>query len=167
MTIFDRDSDFVNAHCMTTSRPFPEQAGTLGALLRAPYRKLSRRLYARLAAAGFPEIRPAHSAVFRHIGAEGSRLTDLADQADLTKQSMAYLVGFLEKHGYVQVRPDLQDGRARLVKLTARGKRLIAKLLAESEALENEAAEVMGRGKLDDLRRGLAALDAAMSKPAA
>lgn len=141
---------------------FPDQAGTLGALLRGPYRKLSQLLYAEVAAGGFPEIRPAHSALFRHIAPEGSRLTDLAEQADLTKQSMAYLVGYLEEHGYVRSKADSSDGRAKLVQLTAKGRKLMATLIEVSKHLEERAAKAMGRKELEALRRGLAALDAAI-----
>lgn len=143
-----------------SAQPFPDQSRTLGALLRAPYRKLSRRLYAALAEAGFPEIRPAHSAVFRNIAPEGSRLTDLAERADLTKQSMAYLVSYLEQHGYVQVKPDPEDARARLVRLTARGRKLVETLLSASEALEKEVGRELGEAKLESLRNQLESLDA-------
>lgn len=142
---------------------FPEQARTLGALLRAPYRKLSSLLYASLAGRGFPEIRPAHSAVFRHISPEGSRLTDLAELADMTKQSMAYLVNYLEEQGYVQVRPDPTDGRARLVHLTARGRRLMAALLAVSSELEQQVAQHMSKSTLTALRNYLEELDTAIA----
>ena len=141
---------------------FPEQADTLGALLRSPYRKLSKRLYAEMASNGFPEIRPAHSVVFRHIMPAGSRLTDLAEIAGLTKQSMAYLVGYLEKHGYVTIFTDPADARAKLVQLTKRGNLFIASLLKASARLEVEAGEKMGRANLQKLREGLKALNLAV-----
>jgi DNA-binding MarR family transcriptional regulator len=143
---------------------FPDQAVTLGALLRRPYRKLSDRLYAEMAANGFPEIRPSHSVVFRHIAPAGSRLTELAGTAGLTKQSMAYLVGHLEQHGYVKITTDPADGRARRVQLTRRGNAFVATLLKASLRLENEAGKIMGSAKLQNLRAGLEALDAAISE---
>lgn len=148
----------------STASSFPEQAGTLGTLLRSPYRKLARRLYAEMAASGFPEIRPSHSVVFRHIAPEGSRLTDLAEIAGLTKQSMAYLLGHLAKHGYVKIGTDPADGRAKLVQLTKRGQSFIGSLLAASARLETEVGEKMGVAKLQNLRAGLKALDAAIAE---
>jgi DNA-binding MarR family transcriptional regulator len=142
---------------------FPEQAGTLGALLRSPYRKVSRRLYAQMATRGFPEIRPSHSVVFRHIAPNGSRLTDLAEIAGLTKQSMAYLVGYLEKHGYVKVVTDPDDGRAKLVQLKKRGKSFVESLLGASSKLEDDVAQRMGKSKFQDLREALKTLDLAIS----
>jgi len=149
---------------MVPSVPFPDQARTLGSLLRAPYRRLADRLYAELAADGFPEIRPAHSAVFRHISPDGSRLTDMAGQAELTKQSMAYLVGYLEEHGYVSVRPDPDDGRAKQVRLTKRGQAFVAALLQASAAVEDELAGTLGATKLKQLRDLLEQADAALAE---
>lgn len=148
---------------MSTNPPsFPEQADTLGALLRSPYRKLSERLYAEMASTGFPEIRPAHSVVFRHIAPSGSRLTDLAEVARLTKQSMAYLVGYLEKHGYVTIATDPDDGRAKLVQLTKRGQSFIKALLAASFRLETDIGKKMGSAKLQTLRTSLKDLSQAI-----
>ncbi len=139
----------------------PELAGTLGSLLRTPYRRLQRRLYEQLAQT-FPEVRRAHSSVFRHLAPEGTRLTDLAEQAEMTKQSMAYLVGHLEKHGYVRVTKHPLDGRATLVKATAKGDRFLTAALEASRAIEAAAVGRMGRENVAELRRLLKALDQAM-----
>ncbi|WP_149539970.1 MarR family winged helix-turn-helix transcriptional regulator [Siccirubricoccus phaeus] len=125
---------------------------TLGFLLRQPYERLQREVYGGLAARGFPDIRPAHSAVFRHIAARGSRLTALAEQAGMTKQSMAYLVEGLAEGGYVATAPDPQDGRARLVKLTARGRRVWDALIALSAEAEARIAARVGPARLAELR---------------
>ncbi len=101
---------------------------------------------------GFPEIRPAHSSVFRHIAAGGSRLTDLAARAGMTKQSMAYLVEGLERGGFLSTVPDLGDGRAKLVRLTARGRRVWRALVALSAEAEAALAERMGRERFALLR---------------
>ena len=142
---------------------FPDQAATLGALLRSPYRKLAQRLYAEMASSGFLEIRQSHSVVFRHIAPEGSRLTDLAEIAGLTKQSMAYLIGHLEKHGYVKIITDPADGRAKLVQLTKRGNSFVESLLKASSQLEDQVGKKMGNAKLQGLRKGLEALNSAIS----
>ena len=125
---------------------------TLGALLRAPYDDLSRRLYDELAGRGFPELRLAHSPVFRHILPAGSRASDLAERASLTKQSMAYLVDSLARDGYVELVPDPSDGRAKLVKLTARGVRAQRVALELSRQLEVDYARRLGGDKLRQLR---------------
>lgn len=144
------------------SSAHPDQAGTLGALLRAPYRRLQARLYRELGAK-FPGIRAAHSSVFRHIPPEGSRLVDLAEHAELTKQSMAYLVNHLVKHGYARMVDHPDDRRAVLVQLTAKGRAVIDTALALSSRLEKEAAAQMGAEKVATLRALLRELGAAIA----
>jgi DNA-binding MarR family transcriptional regulator len=99
-----------------------EDSQTLGVLLRTPSEVLIEQVYARLRSAGFEDIRPTHGPVFRYIAPTGSRATDLASKAQMTKQSMAYLLEDLAKLGYIDQIPDPSDGRARLVLLTARGR---------------------------------------------
>lgn len=141
-----------------SARTISEERRTLGALLRLPYEALAARVYGGLAARGFPDIRPAHSAVFRHIRPEGSRLTDLAARAGMTKQSMAYLVEGLAAGGYATTQPDPSDGRARLVRLTARGRRVWDALVALSAEAEAEIAALIGPPRLDALRDALGAI---------
>lgn len=144
---------------------FPDLAETLGSLLRRPYEKLQESLYERLAAGGFPEIRSAHSAVFRNLAPDGSRLTDLAAAASMTKQSMAYLVEALAGEGYVDIQPDLHDGRAKRVVLTAKGRRCIQTALNISQDLEKEAARLMSKGNMKVLRQLLKELDQTLAPP--
>ena len=55
------------------------------------------------------------------IAPEWSRLTDLAEQAQITKQSAGFLIDQLERAGYVHRTPDPTDARARLVSIAPRG----------------------------------------------
>jgi DNA-binding MarR family transcriptional regulator len=93
----------------------------LGALLRRPLRALTAHVAADLDRAGFTDLRPAHLVVFQHLDAAGSRLTDIAARAAMTKQSMGALVDDLAQWGYVSRVPDAQDRRARIVRRTQRG----------------------------------------------
>src|SRR5437762_2707013 len=97
------------------------QLPNVGILVRDPYQEVVRRVSAGLVDAGFDDLRPAHTAVFQHIEADGSRLTALAERAQITKQSMGYLVDYLEQRGYVERRPDPSDRRVALICLTDRG----------------------------------------------
>ena len=142
---------------------FPDKAGTLGALLRAPYERLTEQLYAGLADAGFREVRAAHSAVIRNLPEAGARLTDLAERAGITKQSMSYLVGHLEKHGYLRIGRDPDDARALRVRFTARGRRLASALVARSRELEEKAAACLGTHAMSELRDRLVELDKILS----
>lgn len=137
-----------------------EARGTLGSLLRRPYERLQSRVYARLAERGHPDVRPAHSSLFRYILPEGSRVTDLAERAGMTKQSMAYLAQSLVDLGYVSIAPDPADGRAKLVRLTARGEAVWRALVDLSGEVEAEVDAAIGRDGLDALRDGLLRLGA-------
>lgn len=129
-----------------------EQHRTLGALLRLPYEALSKRVYGRLAEAGYDDVRIAHSSVFRHILPGGSRVTALAERAQITKQSMGYLVDALAAGGYLKIEPDPSDGRAKLVRLTARGQRVQAMLLRLSAEVEQEFLPLLGEKKFAQLK---------------
>src|SRR5260370_19971305 len=89
----------------------------VGALLVIPNQVLRRRVAAALAEE-FPDYRPNYEAVFRWLGPEGDHISDLADRAGVTKQSMGETIAWLERHGYVERVPDLRDGRAAIVRRT-------------------------------------------------
>jgi DNA-binding MarR family transcriptional regulator len=133
----------------------PAQARTLGFLLRELYEALQARVYAAVSADGHPDLRELHSPVLRHLSPEGARVADLARRCGLAKQSVAYIVEDLLTLGYVTVAPDPQDGRAKRVKLTARGRLLSQSLLAQSAVVERELAALVGKGQVAALRRVL------------
>jgi DNA-binding MarR family transcriptional regulator len=128
------------------------EALNLGVLLLLPYRAMEGRVFDGLAAAGFGDITPAQARVFQRIAPTGSRLTDLAAQAGITKQSAGFLVDQLERAGYVERVPDRADGRARLVRLAARGTLCVQvsrRLVAE---VESEWTVHLGTARLEQLR---------------
>jgi DNA-binding MarR family transcriptional regulator len=130
----------------------------LGILLRIPFQEVVRRVSAGLAEAGFTDLRPAHTAVFQHIDVDGSRLTDLAERAQITKQSMGYLVDYLEQHGYLERRADPSDRRASLVCLTERGWAQIQTALAIIATLEEDWTRALGNEQMRQLRKLLSQL---------
>ena len=72
-----------------------------------------------LAARG--QVSAAHIHVTRHLALQGSRLTDLAASAGMTKQAMGKLVDQCEAWNLVTRTPDPHDARARRVAFTATG----------------------------------------------
>ncbi len=137
---------------MKREKSYPEQQRTIGALLRIPFQKLADTVYDELAEISHNEIRPAHSVVFRYILDKGSRITELAEQAGMTKQSMAALVDHLHHYGYVQIQPDPNDGRAKQVVLTQRGKKIQQQAMALSQQMEQQWAELIGKEEMATLR---------------
>jgi len=73
-------------------------------------------------AAGRPEIKPSHNAVVAHLpSGMPRRAADLAAAAGMTRQSMGELVRELENLGLVEMVPDPDDRRAKLVSWTEAG----------------------------------------------
>jgi DNA-binding MarR family transcriptional regulator len=90
-----------------------------------PYRYTEDRIFRALQDAGFDDWTLAQCRVFQRVAPDGSRLTDLADQAQMTKQSASVMVDQLERLGYVRRVPDPADGRARLIVIEQRGRRAV------------------------------------------
>jgi DNA-binding MarR family transcriptional regulator len=131
----------------------------LGALLRHPLQALVAEVNQSLVADGFTDLHPAHSAVFVNLGSEGLRITELAERAGMTKQSMGALVSYLEKRGYVSVSPDPRDGRAKVVRRIKKGvdshepaRRIIARV-------QEKWSRLLDVGEMDELMRLLRKLN--------
>lgn len=134
-------------------RPLPVRFDpNIGILLREPFLAFSEHLLERLNRAGYEDLRPAHLVVFQHIDPAGSRVTDLAAKAQMTKPSMAYLVEELERRGYVERHGDPNDGRAKLIRLTERGWSQIRDALDIIAAMENRLASQLGDRRWRSLR---------------
>jgi DNA-binding MarR family transcriptional regulator len=147
------------------SRRLPEAAvrrgpQNLAVLLREPFLAMTGHLHRRLAEAGHTEVRPAHGAVFQFLDDEGTRVSVLAERAQMTKQSMAELVSHLEARGYVERIPDPTDRRARLVRATALGRELFPIALGAIAETEARWADLLGKGGMAQLRRLLEELNA-------
>src|ERR1700712_1722614 len=102
----------------------------LGVALFIPYRYMEDRIFRSLRRAGFDDWTLAQLRVFQRVAPAGSRLTDLADQAQMSKQSAGVLVDQLELLGYVRRIPDPTDGRARLIVIEPRGRRAVTVAMA-------------------------------------
>ena len=118
----------------------------------------------------FSDIRPAHGCVFRYMNERGLRLTEIAERANMTKQSAGEVVDDLVARGYVERVPDPDDRRAKLVRLTDRGEAAQAygfRLLAK---IEERWGERYGAERIAGLRAMLeeiAAVEAPFAMPEA
>jgi DNA-binding MarR family transcriptional regulator len=130
----------------------------LGLLLYLPYRAMEARVFAGLAEAGYDDFTPAQARVFQRIAPGGSRLTDLAEQAQITKQSAGFLVDQLERAGYVERVPDPTDARARLVRIAPRGAAAVPIAAGIVAQVEREWAAHLGKQRAAQLRQILTRL---------
>jgi DNA-binding MarR family transcriptional regulator len=122
------------------------------ALVERADRALVADLVSAAAERGFPEVRISHNAVFATLQAEGSRVSEMAARAGITKQSLAAIVKDLERAGLVTISPDPADGRAKVVKYTNRGWQCARGGAAYLREVEDAIATLIGRDRLDDLR---------------
>ena len=134
----------------------------LGVLLRSAWHGFLDELFARLAAVGFDDLRPAYSPVFQHLERGGTRVGVLAVRARMTNQSRGYLVDALEKRGYVERRPDPGDRRAALVVITDRGRDEIAAARRFIAEIEREWEDRIGSERMAALWEALEALSDAL-----
>lgn len=129
-----------------------EPVPNVGTLMFIAYRSIEDQVFAALAAAGFGEITLAQGRLLARIGPEGNRLTDLAEQAQITKQTAGFLVDQLERAGYVERVCDPTDGRARLIRLADRGLRGTEIANAEAARVEAVWEKHLGARQMAQLR---------------
>jgi DNA-binding MarR family transcriptional regulator len=86
---------------------------------------------------------------------EGIRITALAEAALLTKPSIGYLIDDLEALGYVERAPDPVDRRAKVVRLTARGRAVEDTVRAVIKEVEVEWSARLGEDEYERLTRSL------------
>jgi DNA-binding MarR family transcriptional regulator len=116
----------------------------IGALLRVPAQAIHRRIISELNAAGFTELRVPHMAVLQFPGPDGVRPGTLADRAGMSKQAMNQLLRSLEGYGYVKRSDAPDEGRARTVHFTARGRAAYSKIVGILQNIEREWKAELG-----------------------
>jgi DNA-binding MarR family transcriptional regulator len=100
---------------------------------------------------GFPRLRMAHLHVPRNLELQGTRITDLAVRAAISKQAMAEIVDECEAMGLVRRIPDPTDRRAKLIAFTGSGLRLMKTVRAALDAAEAEMARQIGAKRMREL----------------
>jgi DNA-binding MarR family transcriptional regulator len=124
----------------------------IGALLRVPTQAIQRRIIKELNAVGFDELSLPHMAVLQFPGPEGARPGVLAVRAGISKQAMNQLLRSLEALGYI-VRTDAPDqGRARIIRFTKRGRAAYLKIYNILHDIEREWSADLGPQRFPQLK---------------
>jgi DNA-binding MarR family transcriptional regulator len=126
-------SDFTKPDAAAPTPPPP----LIGALLRRPFETVRERMLAGLHERGFSDLVAAHLDVFQYPGPDSQRPSELAQRARMSKQALNYLLGQMEKLGYLERRQDGEDQRFKRIHLTQRGQaavRAIREIVLEVEA---------------------------------
>jgi len=107
---------------------------------------------------GFAGIRLVHIALIRNVDENGTRISDIAKRAGMTKQATGQLVAEFVELGYIKLVPDPNDGRAKIARYTAKGKRLLHAIVASIEETDTAVANAIGPAQTDTLKAILARL---------
>jgi DNA-binding MarR family transcriptional regulator len=102
---------------------------------------------------GFTDLDPAHLSVLQYPGPQGTRPSELAARLRMSKQSVNYLLGELERRGYLERKPDPDDLRSKRIELTERGMATIPVIRGAVAEVEEEWSSLLGRKRFDQLRR--------------
>jgi DNA-binding MarR family transcriptional regulator len=129
----------------------------LGFLLAKASQRWNEHLARELHRRGFPEVRPSFGSVLVPLfDGDRLRMGELARRSRLAKQTMTTIVRLVERAGLVARTADPSDGRAVLVHLTARGRKLQPVAMAVVTELEDQVAALLGDRRVAALRVVLA-----------
>ena len=115
----------------------------LATLMFVSYRAMDERVVRAVQEAGY-DVTPAQARLAQRVVDEGSRLTDLAQSAQVTKQTASLLVTALEREGLVERVPDPADGRASLIRFTPKRQAASQRAREEVMGVEQEWNDHLG-----------------------
>ena len=124
-----------------------------------PWEVVRRRMLERLHREGYDDLEPAHLTVLQYPGPQGSRPSELAARVGMSKQAVNYLLGELERLGYLERRPDPDDLRSRRIVLTDRGSSALLAIRDAVADVEREWARALGKARFEQLRELLVDLN--------
>jgi DNA-binding MarR family transcriptional regulator len=117
-----------------------------------PWEVVRRRMLARLHEHGFDDLQLPHLAVFQYPGPAGARPSELAARVGMSKQAVNYLLGELERLGYLERRPHPDDLRSKRIVLTSRGAAVVLVIREAVGEVERDWARQLGPDRFEQLR---------------
>ena len=148
-------SDFTQA--LAEGRPVGPPL--IGALLRMPWETVRERMLERLHEHGLDDLDAAHLTVFQYPGPQGARPSELAGRLGVSKQALNYLLGELERTGYVERQPHPDDQRSKRIALTDRGMAAVVVIRDAVGEVEAAWAKQLGADRFAQLRALLVELN--------
>jgi len=130
----------------------------IGALLRAPWEAVRRRMLERLHEHGFDDLDAAHLNIFLYPGPQGTRPSELAARLRISKQALNYLLGDLERSGYLERYADPHDARSKRIALTPRGVLAGQNMRVAVSEIEHDWKQRLGPKRFAQLHQLLAEL---------
>jgi DNA-binding MarR family transcriptional regulator len=128
----------------------------VGRLLNNAVARFESRVLELMSQSGHPDARISHISLTRNLDLEGTRVSELARRAGMTKQAMGELVGQCAELRLVVSSVDPSDKRARVVRFTAEGRRWLGAFRDAVDRAEHEMRMEVGTVSMDVLRGALA-----------
>ncbi|QPF90686.1 MarR family winged helix-turn-helix transcriptional regulator [Bradyrhizobium commune] len=129
----------------------------VGRLLNNAVRRFEARVLELMSASGHAETRIAHVSLTRNLDVEGTRLTELARRASMSKQAMGELIDQCTELGLVERVADPTDRRARIVRFTRAGLVWLDVFRDAVDVAEREMRAELGKVTMAAILKGLAA----------
>ncbi|MEH6343579.1 MAG: MarR family transcriptional regulator [Bermanella sp.] len=130
----------------------------LGRILLKLERQFTQQVLSQLADQGITEITLRHFVVIPFVTHEGIRSVEIAKKAGVTKQAVGKLVEELEEFGYLEVKPDPNDGRASLIFLSDKGEHFLRTAIESTKSLEGQWQKLIGVERFNNMKQALADL---------
>jgi DNA-binding MarR family transcriptional regulator len=127
----------------------------IGRYLNQAVRRFEKRVIALVEKAGHRDMRVSFLNLTRNLDVEGTRITELAQRAGMTKQSMSELVAQCVKAGLVVQRPHANDARARLIVFTRKGLAVLEAFRGALDTAEREMRKEVGADTFELIRNAL------------
>jgi DNA-binding MarR family transcriptional regulator len=130
----------------------------IGALLRMPWETVRERMLTGLHERGYGDLVAAHLDVFQYPGPENMRPSELAARTGMTKQALNYLLGQMERLGYVTRTEEDADRRFTRIHVTPRGAAAIKAIREIVLEVETDWTQQLGPRRFAQLRELLSQL---------
>jgi DNA-binding MarR family transcriptional regulator len=132
-----------------------DRRGILAHLLFDAARRHESRIIELIGDLGHVDVRSTHLTVIRNLDLKGTRITELALRAGITKQSMSDRVQRCEDMGFVGRSADETDRRAKKIIFTNKGRELVEDIWNVVDRVDEEMAVIIGRVKVTSLQNAL------------
>jgi len=127
----------------------------LALLLLGGFRFMAEAAHDRLAARGYPGVRPGHDFALRAVAEGAGSLSEVGRRTSTSKQAAAKTIAFLQEGGYVLRSPHPRDSRRAQLTITDRGRSLMNEGEAVFDELRTEWESLVGRDRVSDMQDAL------------
>ncbi|MBL1259545.1 MAG: winged helix DNA-binding protein [Thiotrichaceae bacterium] len=124
------------------------------------FRGFEQTLLEQLATHRITDVTPSHLNILRHLNNEGMMISQLAQDAALSKQLVGRMVKELTTKGYLNITEEQHDRRVKFVHYTEKGSELISRAVEIVADIELQYETALGKVEYERFRNTLAQLSA-------